>query len=106
MFFPKWHLSIKGLIWGFSLSALLLEEQAQPALRPTLGLFLGEPLRAGATLSLPLHHPAGGGCRVLHPHLNRLCRPRGSGGLSEPVPSPGDTRGCISPSASRALSCG
>lgn len=49
MFFPKWHLSIKGLIWGFSLSILLLEEQAQHTRKPTLGLFLGEPLSAGAT---------------------------------------------------------
>lgn len=60
MFFPKWHLSIKGLIWAFSVSVLQLEEQAQPTLKPTLGLFLGEPLSAGATQSLL--HPSR--CRV------------------------------------------
>lgn len=54
MFFPKWHLSIKDLIWSFSLSVLLLEEQAQPTLKPTLGLFLGDPHSP-----CPVHHPEG-----------------------------------------------
>lgn len=59
MFFPKWHLSVKGLIWGFSLSVLLLEERADTTLKPTLGLFLGEPLSAGAAQSLPRPSPCG-----------------------------------------------
>lgn len=53
MVFPKWHLSLRGLIWGFSLSVLPLEEKAEPTLQPTPSLFLGEPLGAGAMWSLP-----------------------------------------------------
>lgn len=52
MVFPKWHLSLKDLLWGFSLSVLLLEEKAEPTFKPTLSLFLGEPLCAGAMRSL------------------------------------------------------
>jgi len=59
MVFPKWHLSLKSLIWGFSLSVLPLEEKAEPTLQPTPSLFLGEPPRAGASVvPARLRHPA------------------------------------------------
>lgn len=77
MVFPKRHLSLKGLVWAFSLSVLLLEEKAEPTLKPTPSLFLGEPLSAGATWSLPtsitLRVGAAGCCSPL---LTRLCRGR------------------------------
>lgn len=77
MVFPKWHLSLKGLIWGFSLSVLPPAEKAEPTLKPTPSLFLGEPLGAGAAQSLPasitLWVGAAGRCS---PHLTRLGRGR------------------------------
>lgn len=99
MVFPKWHLSLRGLIWGFSLSVLPLEEKAEPTLKPTLSLFLGEPLSAGAMRSLPASvSPRVGAAGCCSPHLPRLPGVGCSGDLCEPVPGPGDTRGC-SPSA-------
>lgn len=89
MFFPKWRLSIKGLIWSFSLSVLLLEEQAQPTLKPTLGLFLGEPLSAGATQSLPPPSPCGWGLPGAAPPPHQAMRAQGVWGSQRACPRPG-----------------
>lgn len=63
--FCKWHLSVKGPIWGFSVS-LPARREGRSYLKPTPSLFLGDPLSAGAVRSLPtsitlwvgLQHPS------------------------------------------------
>lgn len=82
MVFPKWHLSLKGLIWGFSLSVLWLEEKAEPTLKPTPSLFLGEPLGAGAVQSLPASITLRvGGRWVLQPPSHQAAQGQGAPGV-------------------------